>query len=142
DQAHAIGRCSHLGVDHLMDAAWQTLEDFGRTDRFHRHPNCSSDCLPQLLSQAVLLNAGRVCSTIDSSTSRSWSLPKNISLPTKKVGEPNSPRATASLVLSISFFLTSSCCARAIRRSISMPDDAKALRKTSGSSIFFGASHM
>ena len=32
-----------------------------------------------------------------SSTSRNCSLPKNISLPTKKVGEPNAPRSTADL---------------------------------------------
>ena len=48
-------------------------------------------------------------------------MPKKISSPTKKVGEPNEPRATALLVFSISFFLTSSCCARAMIRSMSMP---------------------
>ena len=52
-------------------------------------------------------------------------MPKNISVPTKKVGEPNAPRLTASVVKSISLFLTSSCCARAISRSISMPDEMK-----------------
>ena len=83
-----------------------------------------------------------VCSTIDSSTSRSWSLPKNISFPTKKVGEPNAPRLTASVVRSINPFLTSSCCARAINRSISMPEEMNAFRKVSRSSIFFGSSHI
>jgi len=34
-------------------------------------------------------------------------LPKNISLPTKKVGEPNAPRSTAAWVFSISFAFTS-----------------------------------
>ena len=48
-----------------------------------------------------------------SSTSRNCSLPKNISLPTKKVGEPNAPRSTADCVFSISFAFTSGSCARA-----------------------------
>ena len=43
-------------------------------------------------------------------------MPKNISFPTKKVGEPNAPRLTASVVRSINPFLTSSCCARAISK--------------------------
>src|SRR5262249_27857035 len=47
-----------------------------------------------------------------SSTSGSPSLPKNISLPTKKVGDPNAPRSTASCVSSIRRSLTSRCCAR------------------------------
>ena len=42
-----------------------------------------------------------------SSTSRNCSLPKNISLPTKKVGEPKAPRSTAACVFKISFALTS-----------------------------------
>ena len=50
---------------------------------------------------------------INSSTSRNCSLPKNISLPTKKVGEPNAPRSTAACVFSISLALTSGSCARA-----------------------------
>jgi hypothetical protein len=37
--------------------------------------------------------------------------PKKISLPTKKLGDPNEPGATALLVFPISFFLTSSCSA-------------------------------
>ena len=39
--------------------------------------------------------------TNSSSTSRSRSLPKNISSPTKNIGLPNTPRATASLVVAI-----------------------------------------
>ena len=39
-------------------------------------------------------------------------------------------------------FLTSSCCARAINRSISMPEEMNAFRKVSRSSIFFGSSHI
>src|SRR3984893_3435237 len=65
-----------------------------------------------LATQAILSEAAFVCSTIDSSTSRSWSLPKNISLPTKNVGEPKLPRGTASAGVSVSFFLSSSCWAR------------------------------
>src|SRR5215469_7353982 len=48
----------------------------------------------------------RVASII-SSTSRSRSLPKKISSPTKKVGEPKVPRATDRSVLSSSRALTS-----------------------------------
>src|SRR5258708_37794095 len=77
-----------------------------------------------------------------SSTSRSCSLPKNISLPTKKVGEPNAPRSTAACVFSISLALTSPSCARANSFAASSPDAAKAFSATSGSSIFFGSPHM
>ena len=62
-----------------------------------------------------------------SSTSRSWSLPKNISFPTKKVGEPNAPRLTALLrqlhqpLLDVRILR-----ARAIIRSMSMPDEISA----------------
>src|SRR3954469_13212335 len=77
-----------------------------------------------------------------SSTSRSCSLPKNISLPTKKVGEPNAPRSTADWVFSISFALTSGSCARANSFAASRPEADKAFAATSGSSIFFGSTHM
>src|SRR5258705_219900 len=77
-----------------------------------------------------------------SSTSRNCSFPKNISLPTKKVGEPNAPRSTAACVFSISFALTSGSCARANSLAASRPEPASALSATSGSSIFFGSTHM
>src|SRR5258705_12154890 len=77
-----------------------------------------------------------------SSTSRNCSLPKNISLPTKKVGEPNAPRSTASWVFVISFAFTSGAWARANSFAASRPDAAKAFMATSGSSIFFGSPHM
>src|ERR1700730_15593825 len=106
-----------MAIDHLMDATGQSREDFSCSDLLHRShqrfspPTRVFAALYPLATQAIL-RAAFVCSTIDSSTSRSWSLPKNISLPTKNVGEPKLPRATASAVLSISFFLTSSCWAR------------------------------
>src|SRR6266403_288223 len=77
-----------------------------------------------------------------SSTSRNCSVPKNISLPTKKVGEPNAPRSTAACVFSISFALTSGSCARANSLAASRPEPASALSAPSGSSIFFGSTHM
>src|SRR5882672_11186170 len=77
-----------------------------------------------------------------SSTSRNCSLPKNISLPTKKVGEPKAPRSTAACVFSISFALTSGSCARANSFAASRPEAVNALIATSGSSIFFGSTHM
>ena len=77
-----------------------------------------------------------------SSTSRNCSLPKNISLPTKKVGEPKAPRSTAELVFSISLALTSASCARANSLAASRPDDVNAYIATSGSSIFLGSTHM
>src|SRR6202790_5754707 len=101
-----------MAIDHLMDAIGQSREDFSCSDLLHRpHQRFSPPtrvfaALDPLATQAILSAAAFVCSTIDSSTSRSWSLPKNISLPTKNVGEPKLPRATASAVLSISFFLT------------------------------------
>jgi hypothetical protein len=69
-------------------------------------------------------------------------LPKNISLPTKNVGEPNAPRSTASCVFSISLAFTSASCERASSFAASRPDEASALAATSGSSIFFGSTHM
>src|SRR4051812_17205915 len=77
-----------------------------------------------------------------SSTSRNCSLPKNISLPTKKVGEPNAPRATASSVFLISLPFTSGSPARVNSFCASRPEDASALAAISGSSIFFGSRHM
>ena len=52
---------------------------------------------------------------ISSSTSRNRSLPKKISLPTKKVGPPNAPRATDSWVFFNSRSLTSGSAAPASR---------------------------
>ena len=51
-----------------------------------------------------------------SSTCPSRSLPKNISLPTKKVGMPKTPRATAASVLSTSSVSSSGRCARREQR--------------------------
>ena len=48
-----------------------------------------------------------------SSTSRNCSLPKNISLPTKKVGEPNAPRSTADWRVLDQLRLDLGSCARA-----------------------------
>ena len=89
-------------------------------------------------------NAGRprLCARISSSTSRSWSLPKNISSLTKKVGEPNAPRLTASSVSCISRLFTSGSCPFAAILAASMPDALSAAIITSGSSIFLGSSHM
>src|ERR1700728_1052043 len=69
-------------------------------------------------------------------------LAKNISWPTKKVGEPNAPRSTADCVFSISFALTSGSCARANSLAASRPDAVRAFTATSGSSIFLGSAHM
>src|SRR3954454_15866580 len=77
-----------------------------------------------------------------SSTSRNCSFPKNISLPTKKVGEPNAPRATASSVFLINLPFTSGSPARVNSFCASRPEDAGALAAISGSSIFFGSRHM
>src|SRR5439155_13500911 len=69
---------------------------------------------------------------IISSTSRSCSLPKKISSPTKKVGEPNAPRSTAFWVVSSSRALTSGSCARASSFAPSRPDEVSAAIATSG----------
>src|SRR5438046_1131143 len=95
--------------------------------------------LPLLAKQS---NRGGYLPATISSTSRSCSLPKNISLPTKNVGEPNAPRSTADWVFSISLVFTSASCERASSLAASRPDEASALAATSGSSIFFGSTHM
>src|SRR5208282_2442845 len=90
---------------------------------------------------AVTYEAALVVS-IASSTCPSRSLPKNISLPTKKVGMPNTPRATAAAVLSTSFCLTGSLCAAAMRLAESRPASSMARAKTAGSSSLRPSSHM
>src|ERR1700730_6724371 len=101
-----------MAIDHLMDAIGQASEDFSCSDLLHRShqrfspPTRVFAALDPLATQAILRAAAFVCSTIDSSTSRSWSLPKNISLPTKHVGETKLPRAKATAGVLISFFLS------------------------------------
>jgi NAD(P)-dependent dehydrogenase (short-subunit alcohol dehydrogenase family) len=68
--------------------------------------------------------------------------PKNISLPTKKVGEPNAPRSTADWVFSRSLAFTSPSCARVKSLAASRPDEFSAFAAISGSSIFFGSRHI
>jgi hypothetical protein len=58
------------------------------------------------------------------------------------VGEPKVPRATDISVLAINFAFTAGSCIRAMIADASRPDAVSASRSTSGSSIFFGASHM
>ena len=77
-----------------------------------------------------------------SSTSRNCSLPKNISLPTKKVGEPKAPRSTADWVFSISFVLTSASWERANSFFGVETGGGERAGATAGSSIFFGSAHM
>ena len=60
------------------------------------------------------------CAQIDSSTSRNRSFPKNISSPTKIVGEPKAPRLTAASVFCFSLCFTSGCTDRERSRSISI----------------------
>src|SRR5262249_30697314 len=74
-------------------------------------------------------------SRILSSTSRSRSLPKKISSPTKNVGAPKVPRATVRSVLAMSASLISRVCTSSRKRSASSPDSASAARNTCGSSI-------
>src|SRR5712691_11570513 len=104
----------------------------------------SAMSVPTAIASLAMTGEGR-CGYLpetSSSTSRSCSLPKNISLPTKKVGEPKAPRSTAACVFSISFALTSGFWARANSLAASRPEAANALIATSGSSIFFGSAHM
>ena len=63
--------------------------------------------------------------SISSSTSRNRSLPKYNSVPTKKLGEPNTPRATASSTLAISCCFTSGCWVPARIASASRPDSVE-----------------
>src|SRR5262245_31025328 len=81
-------------------------------------------------------------SRILSSTSRSRSLPKKISSPTKKVGAPKVPRATERSVLARSSSLISRVWSSSRNRWASSPDSSSAARSTCGSSIFFGSAHM
>src|SRR5262249_20577451 len=74
-------------------------------------------------------------------TSRSRSLPKKISSPTKKVGAPKVPRATERSVLARSSSLISRVWSSSRNRSASSPDSSSAARSTCGSSIFFGSAH-
>jgi len=69
-----------------------------------------------------------VCSTIDSSDITQLILAKeHCPRDAKNVGEPKAPRLTAIRGVFDQLFLTSSCCARAISLSMSMPDEMESV---------------
>src|SRR6266436_6366343 len=78
---------------------------------------------------------------ISSSTSRSLSLPKKISSPTKNVGEPKVPRSTERRVLASSPSLTSGVCASSNSLSAGSCDSISAARSAAASSSFLGSLH-
>src|SRR5271156_3405232 len=98
--------------------------------------------LSHRLMLTICLVPGYRVAKIIFSTSRSRSLPKKISSPTKKVGEPNVPRSTERSVLASNRALTSASWTSSPKRSALKPDSSKAARKTAGSSSFFGSDHM
>ena len=73
-------------------------------------------------NNTLRLRVGYCDAMISSSTSRSRSLPKKISSPTKNVGAPKVPRATEASVFSSSLSFTSCSWLRAKMRAPSRPD--------------------
>ena len=125
----------HLGVAHYLVKPF-TFEIF--RERLESYAVARQRL--EHMAEADQRSVDRVYGTLRSAGADS--LPKNISSPTKKVGAPKAPRATAVSVLVFRRSLACGLSARASSSSGSKPALASTAARTSGSPMFLRLFHM